>query len=105
MLSDAIRLVAGEGPPIAERMAGTGLLATVVALGPALAAPARALLREIAASPASDRGEVLAAASPLQDGIHLRVGARSVEAGLAFVRSRLGFAAELLGGNPFERRP
>jgi urease accessory protein len=105
VLSDAVRLVVGEGASIAARMGDTALLATVVAIGPALAAPARALLEEVAGRPARGDDEVLVAASPVAGGVYLRAAARRLEPGLDFIRARLAFAAELLGGNPFERRP
>jgi urease accessory protein len=106
VLSDAVRLVAGEGASVGARMGDTALLATVIAIGPALAAPARALLEELAGRPAQGDDEVLAAASPIAGGgVYLRAAARRLEPGLDFIRSRLAFAAELLDGNPFERRP
>lgn len=104
-LADAVRLAQGEGAPPAARMRDVAILATVVALGPALREPAAALVASLAAAPADPAAEVLAAASPLRDGIHLRLAARSVAAGAAYLRRALAFAAPRLGGSPFERRP
>jgi hypothetical protein len=39
------------------------------------------------------------------DGVLLRVASRSVEAGLAAVRSHLAFLADPLDGDPLLRRP
>lgn len=106
LLADALRLVPGEGPPVAERLAGVDLLGTAVLLGPALAPCAAALRAELAAAPALPGAAVLAAVSPLGDGALLRVAARTVEAGLAFLRARLAPVAELLTGfDPFSRTP
>ena len=105
LLADALRLVAGEGPPLAQRMEGAALFGTVVAVGPAMAEGARRLLDELAHAPVDPGWEVLAAASPLADGVHLRVAARSVAAGMRYLRARLAFATPLFGGAPLERRP
>jgi urease accessory protein len=104
VLADALRLAEGEGPPVAARMAGMELLATVVLLGPRVAAAAAALLAELGARPA-ERTPVLAAASPLADGLHLRLAAAEVEAGLAALRAALAFLPGLLGEDPLSRRP
>lgn len=105
LLADALRLVPGEGSPVAERLAGVELLATAVALGPALARHAAGLAAALAAAPADPGAPVLAAASPLGDGVLVRVAARTVEAGLAFLRDRLAFAADVTGVDPFSRTP
>jgi urease accessory protein len=104
VLADALRLAAGEGPPVAARLEEMDLLATLVLVGPRLAEPARTLGEKIAALPAHGVPELLVAASPLADGVHLRLASRSVEAGLAFLRQHLGFLAALLGEDPFSRR-
>jgi urease accessory protein len=110
-LADALRLVAGEGPPVTARLAGTALLATAILAGPALSRPAAAVLDELARAPAGWNDGVLAAASPLRGdlaadgGLLLRLASTTVEAGLHFLRERLAFAAELLGGDPLARRP
>ena len=105
VLSDAVRLVRGEGPPPEVTMEGVALLATLVAVGPALASRARALLDEIAAMPAQPGADVLVSASALAGGVHLRLASRSLQSGLAFLRERLAFTAEFLGEDPFHRRP
>jgi urease accessory protein len=105
LLADALRLDAAEGPPLPERLQGLELLATVLLLGPAVAAAAQALLSEVAALPASPDAPVLAAASPVGDGVLLRIGARTVEEGMAAVRHHLAFLAAPLDGDPLLRRP
>jgi urease accessory protein len=106
VVADAVRLADGDGPPIAHRLAGIELLATVLVLGAPVEVAARALHARVAAAPASATDAVvLAAASPLAGGVLVRVAARSVEAGMTFVREALAFAAAPLGGDPFSRRP
>jgi urease accessory protein len=121
VLVDALRLVAGEGPPLAERLEGIELVATVVALGPAVARHAAGILAALAAplDAVPRRGAtlgagggssggaepVLAAASALGDGVLLRVASRTVEAGLAFLRERLAFVETVVGADPFARTP
>lgn len=104
VLADGLRLAAGEGPEVAARMAGRELLATVVLLGPQVAPAAAALLADLAARPA-EAGPVLAAASPLRDGIYLRLASTDVESGLAALRAALSFLPALLGEDPLSRRP
>lgn len=103
ILADALRLEAGRGPALPARMAPLELLATVVLLGPKVAAAAADLLTALAARPAG--GPVLAAASPLADGLHLRLGASHVEAGTSALRAALAFLPGLLGEDPLSRRP
>lgn len=121
VLVDALRLVAGEGPPLAERLEEIELVATVVALGPAVARHAAGILAALAApldaaprrgaTPGAGGGSpsgaerVLAAASALGDGVLLRVASRTVEDGLAFLRERLAFVEAVVGADPFARTP
>lgn len=105
VLADALRLVPGEGAPVGERLAGFELLATVVALGPTVAEHASAIHERLAAAAADGNAAVLAAASPLGDGVLLRVASRSVEAGFSFLRERLAFVEYVAGADPFARIP
>lgn len=105
VLADAVRLEAAEGPPVAVRLPGIELLATVLLLGPRVAPAAAALLGGLAAAQAGPDAPVLAAASPLADGALLRLAARSVEAGMAALRAHLSFLAGPLDGDPLLRRP
>jgi urease accessory protein len=77
-----------------------------VLLGQAAGAGARALLEAVGRAPADDRrAAVLVAASPLPGGAILRLAARSVEEGMAFLRPHLSFVADRLDGDPLLRRP
>jgi urease accessory protein len=104
-LADAVRLVRGEGPPVARRMAGVALHASAVLVGPAFADGAAAIGAELARAPAGEVAGVLAAASPIAGGVLLRLASATVDAGLLFLRARLAFSASLLDGDPFARRP
>ncbi len=105
ILADAVRLVSAEGPPAARRLSGIELLATIVLLGPRVAAAARRILDAVSAAPADGGADVLAAAGPLADGVLLRLAARSVEAGMAAIRGHLACLAGPLDGDPLQRRP
>jgi urease accessory protein len=105
VLADGVRLAAGEGPPVARRLRDVELLATIVLLGPRVAAAAAAIRDAVAAAPAAREAPVLAAASPLAGGVILRLAARSVEAGIAAIRAHLAFLAGPLDGDPLLRRP
>jgi urease accessory protein len=105
LLSDAVRLVRGEGRTVAARMGEFDLLSTVVLLGPRLAKGAAALLAELERTPAEAGAEILLAASPLDDGLHLRLAARDLEAGLARLRTLVNCVSDVLADDPFARRP
>jgi urease accessory protein len=105
VLADAVRLASDEGPSAARRLSGIELLATIVLLGPRLAAAAARVLDAVAGAPADGAAPVLAAASPLPEGVLLRLAARSVEAGMAAIRSHLACLAGPLDGDPLLRRP
>ena len=105
VLTEALRLDGQEGPAVSARLANRDLLATVVLLGPQLRERALALRLRLDARPATPGEAVLAAASPLADGIHLRLAATGVEEGLAALRDALAFLPELLGEDPLSRRP
>jgi urease accessory protein len=104
VLHDALRLAEGEGRPVAARLAGVELLATVVLLGPRVAAAAAAVLAEVSARPAAP-APVLLTASPLADGVIVKVAAAGVEPGLAALRATLSFLPAILGEDPLSRRP
>ncbi len=105
LLADAVRLDEGQGPPLPRRLAGLELFATVIALGPRVAEPARRLLETVRRAPAAGDDPVLAAASPIGDGLLLRLASRSVEAGMHAIRSHLSFLSDPLDGDPLLRRP
>ena len=105
LVADAVRLAAGEGPPAARRLAGLELLATVILVGPRVAAGAAAIREAVGAAPVARDAPVLESASPLGEGVLLRLAARSVEAGMAALRAHLAFLAGPLDGDPLLRRP
>ncbi len=105
ILADAVHLEAGAGPPLPHRLDGIELLATLIAVGPRIAPAARELLAALGRAPADGGAPVLAAASPVGDGLVLRLASRSVEEGMQALRSHLSFLADPLGGDPLLRRP
>ncbi len=98
VMSEAVRLVAGEGPPLLRRMAEAELLGTVIAVGPAFSSLAASLLEELSSRPAEALGGVLAAASAIPGGLFLRLASTSLTAGLEFLRSRVALPAAALAG-------
>jgi urease accessory protein len=103
-LADGVVLAPGSGGPLAARLGRFGAFATAVALGPAFAAGARALLAAVGARPVARGAALLANASPLADGVLLRAAAASPEELQAFLRGALAFTAGALGDDPFARR-
>ena len=110
VLADALALAApcagGPAPDraLSLRLGRFEVFATAIAVGPAFASGAAALLARLAARPVERGASLLAAASRLADGIFLRCAAGSVEALAGFVREALAFAATPLGEDPFARR-
>jgi len=89
---------------LAARLGRVDALAVAIAIGPAFADGARALLARIAARPVERGSSVIASASPVADGVLLRCAASSAELLMTFLREALGFAAAPLGEDPFARR-
>ncbi len=103
VLRDAILLEAAGGP-LAERMGRLGSIAVLVLIGPAFAGAAGRILAGISSAPVERRSSLLAAASPLADGLLLRAGAERVEDLGAFLRAQLSFLETTLGEDPFARK-
>jgi urease accessory protein len=89
---------------LSSRLGRFDALATVIALGPAFATGAIALLARIAAQPVEPGADVITAASPVADGVFLRCAATSAETLAAFLSEALRFAAVPLGEDPFARK-
>ena len=92
------------GGGLAARLGRFDVFAVAFALGPAFATGARALLARLAAQPVERDADLLAAASPLEEGALLRCAATTPEALAGFLRQALGFAAGPLGDDPFACR-
>ncbi|CAN5774830.1 hypothetical protein BH11MYX2_BH11MYX2_24280 [soil metagenome] len=87
---------------IAERLPGIAAIATCVLLGPRVAEHARAVLDRVRETPLV--GEVLIAASPLDEGVLVRLAGPSVEQVIATTRAQLIDACKALGEDPWARK-
>jgi urease accessory protein len=91
--------------PVGERMGRFDALATVVMLGPRVSATAGTLRATIDARPVRRADTLLASASPLRDGVIVRVAAESVEAVELLLRELLGKSLQaVIGADPWRAR-
>jgi len=104
VLGDATELVPRGERPLADWMGGFEAVALAVAIGPAFAADAAALVDSLGGAPVRGGAPVLAAASPIPGGAIVRAASRTAEHLARFVRDALSFVARPLGDDPFERR-
>jgi urease accessory protein len=100
---DALLLDPAHGH-LPERLGRVQALATLLLLGPQVAAPAAALRAQVDAAPLAPRSPLLESCSPVRDGVLLRMAGESAEAVAQAVRARLSFLPELLGDDPWARR-
>jgi len=102
---DSLLLDAAQGPlGSPHRMGRFNCLALVVVIGDSLAPHAAQILADVAAQPVVPGAPVLFSASPLRQGVLLRVaGERTEEVGREIQR-RLGFVLEILQDDPWCRK-
>ncbi len=101
---DAMRLSPDDGE-IAERMGRFNVLASSVAIGPAVGAAARRLVGAIGEAPVVTRANLLLSAAPLDDdGVLLRVAGTSAQQVSEVLRQHLNFIPPLLGDDPWATR-
>jgi urease accessory protein len=104
ILYDSVRLTREEGP-IVERMGRFNVCATVVVIGPLVAAPAATLISEIANLPVTPRADVVISAAPLHsDGVLMRMIGLSTEQISTVLRQHLRFLRSELGGELWSRK-
>jgi len=102
---DALRLDAADGPiDQPHRMGNCDCFATALLMGPRFAMHAKQLLSWAASEPAAMRDSVYFAASPLCDGVVIRIAGTTSESVGLWLRKRLGCIANELGGDPWERK-
>jgi urease accessory protein len=92
------------GPALAARMGATHVLANLLVAGPAMRHCSSALLAQVAALPAAPRQELIMAASPLGDGVLLRMAGTTHELVERTLRLMLEPAWQVIGGDPWSRR-
>jgi urease accessory protein len=105
ILLDSLLLDAAQGPLRgARRMGRFNCLALVAVIGDSLAPQAAQILAGVAAQPVVPGASILCSASPLRQGVLLRVaGERVEEVGLEIQRL-LGFVPEFLQDDPWSRK-
>ena len=91
--------------PLVERMGRFDALGTIVIAGERLRTARAALARELAGAPLPRRAGIVEQANDLGDALHIRFAAVSIEDAIHTVRARLHFLPELLGDDPWARRP
>jgi urease accessory protein len=102
---DTLRLDQTDGPvDNPHRMGKCDCFATILLLGPRLSSFGSELLKWIANQPMASPDPVMFAASPVADGVVVRVAGPSTELVGRWLRAKLNFLPELLGGNPWERK-
>ena len=92
--------------PLAERLGRFDALCTLLLAGDALREERKALARRIHAEPLPARAAVIAQANEIGDGaLVVRIASVSLEDALRAVREHLRFLPDLLGDDPWARRP
>lgn len=80
------------------------VFATLILTGPRLKSESEQLLHAISALPVTRRPSLLAAASPLDNGLILRLAAEKTEDAAWFLYTHLAFLTDLLGEHPWQRK-
>jgi urease accessory protein len=90
---------------VAERMGRFDVLCTILLAGELLRSARAALATALAAAALRPRADAVEQANDLGDALVIRMASVSLEEALRTVRERLAFLPELLGDDPWARRP
>ncbi|HEY1170138.1 MAG TPA: urease accessory protein UreD [Verrucomicrobiae bacterium] len=105
VMLDALRLTAEAGTEdLLKQMGRFHCLATVAVVGPKLQGFAQALLADVAELPVLKRSDFAISASPLADGVLLRMAGVSTEQVGREIARRLSFVNPLLQDDPWARK-
>lgn len=105
ILIDSLLLDPADGPlGQSHRLGRFNCLAVIIVIGSALAERAARLLAEVAGEPVLHLAPFVMAASPLRDGVLLRMAGERVEDVSREIRRRLGFVSEILEDEPWARK-
>jgi len=105
VLIDASLYDAGDGALEGRFRGGRfNCFATIALLGPQFVTYAKEILDWIAAQPIRPRADLIFAASPLREGVLLRLAGVSVEEVGRAIHTRLGFVRDLLKDDPWARK-
>lgn len=100
-LVDSILLSSEE---LAAQMGRFNCLATLLFIGPPLQTASATLLQQIAAHSVEKRATLVCSASPVRDGVLLRLAGEEVEAVRRALHNQLTFLREILGDDPWARK-
>jgi len=102
---DSVLLASEDGPIASQHRTGRfNCFATLVLFGPAVRTLAETILAGVGQQPVSRRSALLSSASPMRDGIVLRVAGQEVEAVGRDLRRHLAPLSALLGDDPWARK-
>jgi urease accessory protein len=104
VLRERTLLDPGHGD-LGERFGRFDVLGTIIVAGEALRAARAALFRQLGSAPLEPRSRIVEQANDLGEALHMKFAAVSIEDALHTVRTRLDFLPELLGDDPWARRP
>lgn len=105
VMLDALRLAGEEGTEdLLRQMGRFHCLATVAVVGPKLQGFAQKLLAEVAEEPVTKRNDFVISASPVADGVLLRLAGISTEQVGREIARRLEFVSPLLKDDPWARK-
>jgi urease accessory protein len=90
---------------VAERLGRFDVLCTIVLAGERVRRARAALASALATAPLRPRARTVEQANDLGDVLVIRMATVSLEEALRTVRERLAFLPELLGDDPWARRP
>lgn len=102
---DSIVLDADDGAVESQHRAGRfNCFAMLLLLGPALREAAADRIAEFSSRPVECSAALIASASPVQDGMVLRVAGEDVESVSREIKQHLNFLADFLGDDPWARK-
>jgi urease accessory protein len=105
ILRDSILLDPADGPLDAvHRMGSCDCMAVIVLLGPELAVASNELLAWAHREPIRSDSGLVFSAGPLANGAIVRVAGLSTESTDRWIRKRLRFLPQLIGGDPWKRK-
>ena len=105
ILVDSLLLDPSDGPlDNAHRLGRFNCLAVIVMIGSALAEKAARLLADVAVEPATRHPSLIVTASPIHDGVVLRLAGERVEEVGREIHRRLAFISEILDDEPWARK-
>jgi urease accessory protein len=105
ILVDSLLLDPYDGPlDKAHRLGRFNCLAVIVVTGRALVEKAARLLVDVAALPVTRHASLIVTASPIHDGVLLRLAGERVEDVSREIHQRLAFISEILDDEPWSRK-